>query len=217
MNINDQALQDVIGSVEASEEGELIVSTEEFWTHFGIQNLMAEAQQTLTELFAAQGLDISFEVVVSLPLETLPQHLDFEVPPAPAALDLTAQSIRALSIQQPWVEHILSGEKNIEYRSYRLKEMGPLLLHASGTVKPENFGEGDLNPDELPYRALVGLVDVVAVHPVEGEDKLYAWSLAHPRRFEAPLPFSGAAGIFRVPLTQVQALIAGASPLPPSS
>ncbi|ULH16665.1 ASCH domain-containing protein [Deinococcus sp. KNUC1210] len=112
--------------------------------------------------------------------------------------------MRALSIQQPWVDRILSGEKNIKYRSRRIKDMGPLLLHASKTVVPENFdGMEQADADRLPYGALVGVVDVVDVVPVEGED-LYEWRLAHPRRFAMPIPYKGAASIFKVPMADIK-------------
>lgn len=103
----------------------------------------------------------------------------------------------------------MRGEKNLEYRSRRMREMGPLLLHASGTLVHENFGDDTPAPETLPFRALVGIVDVVGVIEVEGEDNLLAYQLAHPRRFKTPLPYSGAAGIFRVPVGEVKAALRG--------
>ncbi|WP_216328022.1 ASCH domain-containing protein [Deinococcus aestuarii] len=203
MKISKKAIEEVIRSVEASEAGEVVVSFEEFWAHFGVADTMQALQQQVAERLAAEGLEVSFEVVIALPPEDLPQRAEFAFPARPAPVDLSAETLRALSIQQPWVELILRGEKNLEYRSRRLREMGPLLLHASGTVVPENFEGLDVDTDALPYRALVGLVDVVGVEEVEGEEGLYAWQLAHPRRFQAPIAYSGAAGIFRVPMGKV--------------
>ena len=83
--------------------------------------------------------------------------------------------------------------------------MGPLLLHASNTREaPELFVEaGIADPDALPYGALVGVVDVVAcLYDAENED--YEWLLAHPRRFKKPIPYKGAASIFRVPTQEVK-------------
>lgn len=211
MKITRQALQDVVQTVEDSELGEVIVPAPDFWAHFGVPDSMQALQEEITARFAQEGLEVSFEVVIALPEpEALPLLGDFPVPAAPAAVDLQADTLRALSVQQPWVDLILSGQKNLEYRSRRVRELGPLLLHASGTRKPENFEGFDLDADALPYGALVGIVDVVGVQDVPGEDGLYAWQLAHPRRFGRPLPYSGAAGIFRVPLTQVQAAIRAA-------
>jgi hypothetical protein len=207
MKITDQAIEDVISSVEASDDGLLIATGQEFWTHFGAEDLMAQAQQEITERLADHGLEVTFEVVVTWTPSELPEFTEFALPPAPVPLDLDVPTLRALSIQQPWVERILTGQKNIEYRSYQIREMGPLLLHASRTLKPENFEGLDTPPEDLPYGAVVGIVDVIAVQPVEGEEKLYAWHLAHPRRFRTPLPFKGAAGIFRVPSEVVAAAL----------
>lgn len=211
MNISDKAIAEVIQAVEGSEAGEVIVPAGEFWAHFGVQDSMQALQEHITERLAQEGLEVTFEVVIALPADDLPMTGDFPVPPQPAPLDLSADTLRALSIQQPWAELILRGEKNLEYRSRRMREMGPLLVHASGTHVPENFGGFDLDPDALPYRALVGVVDVVGVQAVEGEDGLYAWQLAHPRRFRNPVAYSGAAGIFRVPLQTVREALGSAT------
>jgi hypothetical protein len=205
MKITQQAIQEVVDTVETSELGEIVMPVEEFWAHFGLTDSMQALQQQIAARLAEAGLEVSFEVVVALPLDDLPQWAAFDVPAAAAPLDLSAPTLRALSVQQPWVELILRGEKNLEYRSRRMREMGPLLLHASGTLKLENFDGQDADPDTLPYRALVGIVDVVGVQEVE--PGLYAWQLAHPRRFAQPLPYSGAAGIFRVPVPEVRAAL----------
>ncbi|WP_158680025.1 ASCH domain-containing protein [Deinococcus sp. NW-56] len=204
MKITSKAITEVVQTVENSEAGEVIVPAGEFWAHFGVQDSMQALQQQIAQRLAEEGLEVAFEVVIALPPEELPLVGEFSVPAQPAPLDLSAGTLRALSIQQPWAELILRGDKNLEYRSRRMREMGPLLVHASGTRVPENFGGRDLDPDALPYRALVGVVDVVGVQEVEGEDGLYAWQLAYPRRFRTPLPYSGAAGIFRVPTETVR-------------
>lgn len=214
MTFSKKAIDEVSNSVADSETGELIVPAETFWAHFGMTDTMREAQDRVAALLAEVGVDVSFEVVLSLPPLELPFLGDFEVPPQPAPLDLAADTIRALSIQQPWVELILRGEKNLEYRSRRIREMGPLLLHASGTVVPENFEGIDADQDALPFRALVGVVDVVGVQEIEGDEPLYAWQLAHPRRFVAPIPYSGAAGIFRVDTELVRRALSTATRTP---
>lgn len=149
----------------------------------------------------------------SLPPDELPLRGDFVAPPAPAPLNLNADTLRALSVRQPWAELIVRGDKNLEYRSWRLREMGPLLIHASRTHDPENFELAGMKPDGLPFGALVGVVDVVGCVEVEGEPGLYAFELAHPRRFAVPIPYRGAASIFRVPVVQVRtALESGRRP-----
>lgn len=145
----------------------------------------------------------------TLPPDELPLRGDFAAPPAPAPLNLGADTLRALSVRQPWAELIVRGDKNLEYRTWRLREMGPLLIHASRTLDHENFEITGMEPQGLPFGALVGIVDVVDCVEVEDEPGLYAFQLAHPRRFAVPVPYRGAASIFRVPTAQVRAALPG--------
>jgi ASCH domain len=211
MAFDDAGIDSLVTEVLDSDEQYVVADLDAFWQQLAVPNPLGELQQRLIALFADRGLVVSFEAHVFVPDEDaeLPMHREFEVPAAPAALDLKADTLRALSVQQPWVDLILSGQKNIEYRSRRMREMGPLLLHASGTVVLENFEAIGLEevPEHLPFRALVGIVDVVDVVPVEGEEQLFEWRLAHPRRFAMPLPYSGAAGIFRVPMSEVKVFL----------
>lgn len=153
MKIIKKAVSEGVQSVEDEESGEIIFNSQAFWAHFGVEDSMAALQQQITERMAEEGLDVAFKVVVSLPPEPLPMIGEFPVPAQPAPLDLTADTLRALSVQQPWAELLLSGAKNLEYRSRRLREMGP-LLHASGTRVAGNYIGIDLDPADLPHRAL---------------------------------------------------------------
>lgn len=209
MQVTDELASQVLASIEEQPDGLLLVPPDDFWSHFGVEDKMQALREEITEKLAEYGINVSFDVELTLLPPELPQFMEFEIPARPEPLDLNVETVRALSIQQPWVEMILRGEKNLEYRSRRMREMGPLLLHASGTHVPENFGEDTPDPETLPFRALVGIVDVVGVIEVEGEDNLYAYQLAHPRRFKTPLPYSGAAGIFRVPTSEVRTALKG--------
>ena len=206
MQIDAAGVERIADEVYDHEEQYVAGPLDNFWAQLGVVNPLQELQEQVAVLFAEQGLVVSFEAHVFVPDEDLPMKRDFDVPPSPVPLDLKAEWLRALSVQQPWVELILSGEKNIEYRSRRMREMGPLLLHASKTIKQENFERVSMEAeiDTLPYGALVGVVDVVDVVAVEGQDGLFEWRLAHPRRFAMPIPYSGAAGIFRVPMNEIK-------------
>ncbi|MFC3860734.1 hypothetical protein ACFOPQ_08155 [Deinococcus antarcticus] len=202
------ALAELVTTTAAQENQMFFPSVEAFWGHFGLTDRMQEHQEELREQLSAAGVDVSFDVVLSLIPPELPLSMEFEAPAGPSPLDLNVDTVRALSIRQPWVELILRGEKNLEYRSRRMKEMGPLLLHSSRTFVPELFEGRDLDPETLPFGALVGVVDVVGCIEVPEEEGLYAYQLAHPRRFKVPVPYSGAAGIFRVPTSEVRVALA---------
>ena len=78
-------------------------------------------------------------------------------------------------------------------------------LGFGGTLPPGAQRVGmEAEIDRLTYGALVGVVDVVDVVAVEGQEGLFEWRLAHPRRFAMPIPYSGAAGIFRVPMKEIK-------------
>lgn len=203
------ALQELVNTTAGQENQMLFPSAEAFWGHFGLTDRMQDYQDELRERLDAEGIDVSFDVVLSLIPPELPLRMAFDAPARPAPLNLNVDTVRALSIRQPWVELILKGEKNLEYRSRRMKEMGPLLVHASRTLDEDNIATHGFRADDLPFGALVGIVDVVGCIEVEGEEGLYAYQLAHPRRFRTPLPYSGAAGIFRVPVSEVRAAMAG--------
>ena len=206
MPIDAAGVERIADEVYDQEEQYVALTLDGFLQELGVANPLQEFQEQVAALFAEQGLVVSFEAHVFVPDAELPMKRDFDTLAAPVPLDLKAEWLRALSVQQPWVDLILAGEKNIEYRSRRMREMGPLLLHASKTIKQENFERVGLEAeiDRLPYGALVGVVDVVDVVAVEGQEGLFEWRLAHPRRFAMPIPYSGAAGIFRVPMKEIK-------------
>ena len=129
--------------------------------------------------------------------------------------------MRALSIRQPWVELILRGDKQVEYRTWKTNHLGDLLIHASATHNKDvraNIEEQGLEAAQLVFGAVVGVVEVTRYSVVqpqrslldrvrglfsgrleEPEETVYEWHLANPRRFETPIPYKGAAGIFLVP------------------
>ncbi|HEX2865030.1 MAG TPA: hypothetical protein VHN99_10715, partial [Deinococcales bacterium] len=129
-------------------------------------------------------------------------------------------TLPALSVRQPFVELILRGVKDVENRSFKTNQRGLLLLHASATLEPlnwEDVGETDqdLDPANLAFGALVGAVNVVDCTRERRsswhEDDAWGWYLGNPVRFAEPIPYKGAAGIFRVPKALVDAALARAT------
>jgi len=88
--------------------------------------------------------------------------------------------LRALSIRQPWAEHILLGEKTVEYRSRPTKVRGRVYVYAS-LAKPE---AGDPVSHDFPRGLIVGTVEVTAC---DGSDGEYEWQLCNPERLSEPL------------------------------
>ena len=110
---------------------------------------------------------------------------------------------------------IVSGEKAIELRTWNTSVRGDIVVHAG--MKGHETGE------DLPYGALVGVVDLWTVTEVTTDDllytvsagsavpvanlidmimsnrgKLYAWWLRDPRKLGPIAPFRGFPGFFKV-------------------
>ena len=134
--------------------------------------------------------------------------------------------MKALSIRQPFVDAILAGHKTVEVRGHAIRHRGDLLLHASrrfGRDERERLGliraRGIDLPDPEPASlgALVGIAQLVdcrrmtdadweaaLTDPVEGD--YWAWELAEPERFPAPLPYRGRLFVFDVSDEELAAL-----------
>ncbi len=117
------------------------------------------------------------------------------------------ESLRALSVRQPYAWLIVNGFKDIENRSWRTNHRGPLLIHAS--QNDEYFNDdncdqiesetGIVIPQKLDMGGIVGVVDIADC--VQKHNSLWfggpwGWVLANARQ----LPFrecKGAVSLFK--------------------
>ena len=119
--------------------------------------------------------------------------------------------MKALSICQPWAWAILHAGKRVENRTWRTPYRGQLLIHASksrrlltGDYRALVPGLRGLPTDQLPFGALVGvveLVDCVPFRQVAGDpfaEGPWCWLLADPRPLPALVPWKGRLGLFDV-------------------
>lgn len=132
--------------------------------------------------------------------------------------------MKALSIRQPWASLIIDGVKDIENRTWRTKERGRILVHASktydyfalawitGNQRRRNLVRGRW-PTVEPQGALIGTVEVVeclsAAFYVGADISAppvtpwwtgpYGYVLAHPIKFEKPIPCRGQLGFWTPP------------------
>ena len=126
--------------------------------------------------------------------------------------------MRALSFRQPRAEQIVRGEKTVDIRTWQVSYRGDLAVHASSRRRDGRCRQLGFDPAALAYGALIGLVQLVEIEAVDQDryqalrsqhlgdapfpgSPCYAWHLAHPRRFNEPIPKSGKMRIFRVELT----------------
>lgn len=69
-----------------------------------------------------------------------------------------SESLKVLSVQQPFADDIIFGDKEIEYRSWKTDYRGPLWIHAS---RLDRQSEDD-PPGDRVCGAIIGKVDLVA-------------------------------------------------------
>lgn len=145
-----------------------------------------------------------------------------------------SNSMKALSLWQPWASAIFLGLKAIETRSWETNYRGPLLIHAAKCWKGQQRQFADIEyslgrlPDRVPLGALLGVAELVDCVPVDEIEFLldpiermygnYSWGrfglkLASIRAFTEPLGYRGAQGFFNVPDAVVAAAIAAAVPV----
>jgi len=123
--------------------------------------------------------------------------------------------MKALSFHQPRAEQIIQGLKTVDVRTWQVQYRGQLAVHASSKRRDARCRLLGFDPNALDYGALIGTVELTGIVPLDeatyeslrGEHLLdtpfpgsscYAWRLANPRRFEAPIPYRGRMRLFEV-------------------
>jgi hypothetical protein len=125
--------------------------------------------------------------------------------------------MKALSFRQPRAEQIIQGRKTVDVRTWHVNYRGPLVVHASSARRDVRCRALGFDPDALAYGALIGEVGLVDIEPVDANsyerlrnahllqaaypgEPCYAWHLANPQRYEAPIPYRGRMSLFNVEL-----------------
>lgn len=129
--------------------------------------------------------------------------------------------MKALSFLQPRAEQVISGVKTLDVRTWQVSYRGPLAVHAGATRRAARIRALGFDPETLAYGAVVGVVDLVEIVPLDAEQyaarrgehlsdepfpgpPCYGWRLAHPRRLPVPLPWPGKMSLFSVPDDRLQ-------------
>ena len=109
--------------------------------------------------------------------------------------------MKALSVRQPWAHLILSGQKDVENRSWRCSYRGPLLIHASQRLDTFAMQQLPVDHEPLVRGAILGMVtltDVVDWSPSPWFEGPYGWVFERPRLL-VPLLWHGSLSFFEVP------------------
>lgn len=95
------------------------------------------------------------------------------------------ESMRALSIRQPYAELILRGEKKIEYRSRPTNIRGRVYIYASQTPgNAKDFEDMAATIGDFPTGVIVGTVEIINCTV---EQRECHWHLARPERLAYPI------------------------------
>jgi hypothetical protein len=129
--------------------------------------------------------------------------------------------MKVLSVRQPWAYLIVAGYKDIENRKWYTGHRGPLLIHASRAVDPNDFPKqrkwiesaGIVIPEDLPRGAIVGSATLTNVYSDGRDEELqdlmflrgqdgnpwfegpYGFEMEYAVQFHQPIPYRGSLGI----------------------
>jgi hypothetical protein len=122
--------------------------------------------------------------------------------------------MKAISLRQPWADLVVSGRKTLELRSWTVSYRGPIAIHASQTVSKEACQAFGIDPEGLTTGAIVGLVELVEIIPIDEQEfvdrkdehlasgffepPLQGWVLSNARQIE-PIPYTGRMNLFNIP------------------
>jgi hypothetical protein len=128
-------------------------------------------------------------------------------------------TLKCLSVQQPWAHLIVSGVKDIENREWCTHYRGPVLIHAGARRDPDCFTHGSLNDDWAshilticgkrmpereclyPVKSIIGmatLADVVTHSSSPWFVGKYGFVFTGALPFKEPILYSGSLKLFEV-------------------
>ncbi len=123
--------------------------------------------------------------------------------------------MKVLTIKQPWATLIMQGDKRFEFRSWKTKYRGDLLIHAGKGIDKEAMKRlAKYLPEKLEYGKILGkvkLVDCIEKSPEfkelllkENKDiytkssfqENYGWQVTDVEVFEKPIEVKGQLGLW---------------------
>lgn len=122
--------------------------------------------------------------------------------------------MKVLTIKQPWASLIVEGYKRFEFRGWKTKYRGELLIHAGKSVDKEAYERLKKYLTEMPLGKIIGkveLTDCIKTTPEffkeiikENKDiytkssfnEEYAWQMEVKEKFEKPIEINGKLGLW---------------------
>ena len=117
--------------------------------------------------------------------------------------------MRCLAVRQPWAWALVAGAKDIENRSWSTDYRGPIIIQVSSTKSEVNrwikAGDATLSDTVFTYSALIGVVDVIDVVPLQQDlehnpwaSGPYCWRVANARVFKEPITAKGKLSLYNL-------------------
>ena len=123
--------------------------------------------------------------------------------------------MKVLTIKQPWATLIMQKDKRFEFRSWKTKYRGELLIHAGKGIDKEAMKRlAKYIPEDMPTGKILGkakLVDCIEMSPEFKQELLkenkdiytdstfkenYGWELEDIEVFETPIEIKGKLGLW---------------------
>lgn len=122
--------------------------------------------------------------------------------------------MKVLTIKEPWATLIIEGYKKYEFRSWKTKYRGKILIHAGMSLERDNakrFKDYNL---EYSKGAIIGEAEIVdcifvtkevndelrkinpLVYGKSGHVEKYAWKLDNVKKYDKPIPVKGQLGLW---------------------
>lgn len=117
--------------------------------------------------------------------------------------------MKTLTIKEPWCTLIINGYKQYEFRSWKTKYRGKILLHAGMTLEKDNasrFKEYNLNYSKGLIIGEADLTDCIEVtdefentlfkenplvYAKSKHKRKYAWKLENVKKYDKPISIKG--------------------------
>jgi hypothetical protein len=122
-----------------------------------------------------------------------------------------SDSLKCLSIRQPYAERIVSGKQTIETRDRNIVRdfRGKFLIHASRTVDKESCHRLKLDSNSLTKDAIIGCAFLYDVKIYSNERNMnkktkYGFLLKDAKKLNNPVPLPGQRGFFEVPTEPIR-------------
>ena len=122
--------------------------------------------------------------------------------------------MKALTIKEPWASLIINKYKMYEFRSWKTKYRGKILIHAGLNVEKNMLEKFKLYNLDIKPGAIIGeaeLVDCIlvdknfdenlkkidsVVYGNSGHVETYAWKLINVRKYKKPIYEKGKLGLW---------------------